>query len=89
MFEIRGGRFGRMPSQLRELLNKFYSLLCAFSSLSHKTSSGDNIRPTTAALSIESHSQLYVKMRIILIKFIWHLRCFYHLAPDLQASSLY
>jgi len=45
MFEIRGGRFGRMPSQLRELLNKFYSLLCAFSSLSHKTSSGDNIRP--------------------------------------------
>ena len=48
-----------------------------------------SFRPTTAALSIESHSQLYVKMRIILIKFIWHLRCFYHLAPDLQASSLY
>ena len=50
---------------------------------------GDRERPTTSALSIESHSQLYVKMRIILIKFIWHLRCFYHLAPDLQASSLY
>ena len=59
------------------------------SRLSAYLSSAVVCRPTTAALSIESHSQLYVKMRIILIKFIWHLRCFYHLAPDLQASSLY
>ena len=36
---------------------------------------------------IEIHSQLYAKMRTILIKHIWHLRCFSHLAPTTQPFS--
>ena len=33
---------------------------------------------------IESHSQLYAKMRTILIKHIWHLGCFSHLLLTAQ-----
>ena len=36
---------------------------------------------------IESHSQLYAKMRTILIKHICHLRCFSHLALTAQPFS--
>ena len=44
-------------------------------------------RPKAATLSIESHSQLPVKMRTILIKYIWHLRCFSHLLLTAQPFS--
>ena len=37
---------------------------------------------------IESHSQLYAKMRTILIKYIWHLGCFSHLLLTAQPFAL-